>query len=145
MRVLTRITKRSNRHKRPGTWPTTTSTISLCFSLCCQGVCGEFGWVGFLVVCFLDKPIPTHEKIFAVGKSGPIATFDLFFSWVGLSLGWGVRRFHDNIHMFAKPTEFGISHEHPNVLTNGDDGRTWVLGPEFESHHPPYQLFFFQN
>ena len=29
-------------------------------------------------------PIPTHEKSFAVGKSGPIATFNLIF----LGLGW---------------------------------------------------------
>ena len=32
-----------------------------------KGVCGEFDWVWFLVVCFL-WPIPTHEKLFAVGK-----------------------------------------------------------------------------
>ena len=38
--------------------------------------------LGFLVVCSYIKP--THEKIFAVGKSGPDATFDLFF----LGLGW---------------------------------------------------------
>ena len=42
------------------------------------------GWVRFLVVCFLYKPILTHETLFAVGKSGPNATFNLFF----LGLGW---------------------------------------------------------
>ena len=47
-------------------------------------VCGEFGWVGFLVACFLYKPIPTHEKVFAVGKRGINATFNLIF----LGLGW---------------------------------------------------------
>ena len=70
------------------------------------------------------KPIPTHEKILAVGKSGPNATFNPF-PWVGLALGWGVRRFHNKnlgwpwvwefvgfmikIYMFSNPTEFGIS------------------------------------
>ena len=34
------------------------------------------------------------------------------FSWVGLALGWGVRRFHDNIYMFPNSTEFGISQAH---------------------------------
>ena len=36
--------------------------------------------------------------------------FNLIFSWVGLALGWGVRRFHTNIHMFSNPTSFGKSH-----------------------------------
>ena len=37
------------------------------------------------------KPIPTHEKLLAVGKSGPNATFDLIFSWSWVGLGlWGV-------------------------------------------------------
>ena len=26
------------------------------------------------------------------------------FSWVGMALGWGVRRLHNNIHMFPNPT-----------------------------------------
>ena len=51
------------------------------------GVRGEFGWVRFLVVCFLYKPIPTHEKSFAVRKSGPNATF---FSIIFLGLGCGL-------------------------------------------------------
>ena len=39
------------------------------------------------------KSIPTHEKIFAVGKSGPNATFNLFFGalcwpWVGEFVGF---------------------------------------------------------
>ena len=63
------------------------------------GVCGEFGWVGFLVVCFLYKINPhPHEKLFAVGeKVAQMQLFNLFF----LGLGWpwvgGVRRFHNNI------------------------------------------------
>ena len=47
------------------------------------GVCAEFGWVGFFVVCCI-KSIPTHENIFAVGKKWPNVTFSLFF----LGLGW---------------------------------------------------------
>ena len=57
------------------------------------------------------KSLPTHEKLFAVGTKGdPNATFSLFFlgvGCVGLGLGWGVRRFHNNIYMFSSPTEFG--------------------------------------
>ena len=43
-------------------------------------------WVGlgFLKSVSYIKPILTHEKLLAVGKSGPIATFNLFF----LGLGW---------------------------------------------------------
>ena len=52
--------------------------------------------------------MPTHEKILAVGKSGQKATFNPFFSWVGLALDWGVRRFRSNIDMSSNPTEFGV-------------------------------------
>ena len=31
---------------------------------------------------------------------------DRFFAWVGLALGWGVRRFHNNMHIVSNPTEF---------------------------------------
>ena len=48
-------------------------------------------------VSYITKPIPPHEKIFAVGRSGQNATFNLSFSWVGLALGWGARRFHNNL------------------------------------------------
>ena len=52
--------------------------------------------LGFLQSVSYIKPVPTHEKIFAVGKSGPNATFNLLFlGWVGLGL-WGVRRFQHN-------------------------------------------------
>ena len=41
--------------------------------------------LGFLKsVSYRIKPIPTHGKMFAVGKSDPNATFNLFF----LGLGW---------------------------------------------------------
>ena len=51
--------------------------------------CGEFGCVGFLVVCLQYKinPNPT-KKYFAVGRSGQNATFNLIFlGGVGLGLG----------------------------------------------------------
>ena len=40
--------------------------------------------VGFLAVCFLRMKNPTPRKMFALGKSGPNATFNLIF----LGLGW---------------------------------------------------------
>ena len=40
--------------------------------------------LGLLQSVSCIKSIPTHEKLLAVGKSGPIATFNLFF----LGLGW---------------------------------------------------------
>ena len=39
--------------------------------------------IGFLYSVSYIKSIPTHEKLFAVGKSGPIATLNLV-----LGLGW---------------------------------------------------------
>ena len=54
-------------------------------------------------------------------KNGPIATFDLFFLRVGLALGWGVRRFHDNTYMFSNPTEFGES-QTPYSVCAADKG-----------------------
>ena len=66
--------------------------------------------LGFLLSVSYIKPILTHEKLFAVGKSGPNATFDLFF----LGLGWPWVGEFDGfiiifIYMFPNPTEFGIS------------------------------------
>ena len=48
-----------------------------------QGVCGEFGWVRFLVVCFLYKTNPNPNTC-CREKSGPNSTLNLFF----LGLGW---------------------------------------------------------
>ena len=55
----------------------------------CWGVRREFGWVGFLVVCFLHKtnPQPTKtdllwEKVAQI----PLLTYH-FLGWVGLGLG----------------------------------------------------------
>ena len=79
--------------------------------------CGEFGRVRFLVVCFLYKPIPTHEKIFAVGKSGGRnATFNLIF----LGLGWPwVGEFVGFIMIFiCFPTQQNlVNRKHPNLET----------------------------
>ena len=64
--------------------------------------------LGF-VVCFLYKTNPNPRKTyFDEGKSGPNATFRptrYVFLGVGLALlGWGVRRFHNNINIFSNPT-----------------------------------------
>ena len=49
----------------------------------------EFGWVGFLVVYFLIKSIPTHKKkLLAVGKKvAQMPLFNLFFRGLGLASG----------------------------------------------------------
>ena len=48
-----------------------------------------------------------------MGKRGPNAAFNLLFSCVGLALGWGVRRFHNNSSMFSNPTEL-VNRKHPD-------------------------------
>ena len=45
---------------------------------------GNLGGLGFLQSVFYINSIPTHEKAFAVGKSGPNTTFNLIF----FGLGW---------------------------------------------------------
>ena len=70
--------------------------------------------LGFLQPVSYIKPLPTHEKLFAVWEKlaqMPLLT-QCFLGWV-VALGWGVRRFHNNIYMFSNPTGFGIS---PNTL-----------------------------
>ena len=76
--------------------------------------CGEFGWVGFLVVCFLCKTNPNSRKMFAVGKSGPNATFHLIFRglgwpWVGDFVGF-------TIIFTCFPTQQNlVNRQHPNI------------------------------
>ena len=75
-------------------------------------VCGEFGWVGFRVACFLYKINPNPRKIFAVGKSGPNATLKLFFlglgwPWVGEFVGFVIM--FTSKYVFSNPTELGKS------------------------------------
>ena len=69
----------------------------------------EFGWVGFLVVCFLYKTNPNpRKKVFTAGKSGPNATLNpillgLGWPWAGALVGF-MTRF--TWCMFSNPTEF---------------------------------------
>ena len=79
-------------------------------------------WVGFLVVCYLHKINPNRQNKYLLWeKVAPKCHFSPNFSWVGLALGWGVRRFHDNIHVFSNPTEFSIS-QIPYWLMQGGRG-----------------------
>ena len=80
-----------------------------------QGVCGEFGWGRFLVVCFLYKTNPNPRKnILLWEKVAQIATFNLVFLGLGWSLGWGVRRLRNNIFMYFF---FAIQHNLVNSQT----------------------------
>ena len=70
-----------------GTYPTST-TVSLVlhyFSIIVNTVFVEnLVGLGFFYSVSYITPIQTHEKLFAVGKSGPNATLNLF----SLGLGW---------------------------------------------------------
>ena len=60
------------------------------------------------------KSIPTHEKIFAVGRSGPNATFNFFV----LGLGWPwVGKFVGFILIFTCfPTQYNmVNRKHPGI------------------------------
>ena len=83
-----------------------------------QGVCGEFGWVRFPVICFLYKTNPNPRKSYLLwGKSDLNATFNLIFLVLGWPLGWGVRRFHNNIYMFPNQTDFDlVNRKHPTAV-----------------------------
>ena len=61
-------------------------TVAVTGSVAVHRVFPESNLVGlsFLYSVSYIKSIPTHEKLFAIGKSGPIATFNLLF----LELGW---------------------------------------------------------
>ena len=79
-------------------------------------VCGEFGWVGCLVVCFLCEIDPNpRKKHFAVGKSGPEwATCNLFFR--GLGWPW-VGEFVGFVTIYSFPTQQNlVNRKHP-ILT----------------------------
>ena len=64
----------------------------------------NFAWVGlgFLQSVSCIKSIRIYEKLLAGGqKSDPNATFDLICVGLGWPwLGWGVRRFHNNVYTF---------------------------------------------
>ena len=61
---------------------------------------------GVLRVCFLYKTNPNpRKKSFCCGKRRPKCHFSTeLFSGVGLALGWGVRRFHNNIYIVSEPS-----------------------------------------
>ena len=69
--------------------------------------------VGFLYSVSYIKPILTHEKLFAVGKNGPNATFNLIF--IGLDWPW-VGEFDGFIIIFTCfPTQQNLVNRiHPN-------------------------------
>ena len=56
-------------------------------------------------VSFLHKIITANpRKNICCGKQWPKCHFSPHhLSWVGLALGWGVCRFHNNIRVFCKP------------------------------------------
>ena len=76
--------------------------------------------LGFLQSVSHIKPILTHEKLFAVGKSGPNATLSLIF----LGLGWPwVGEFDCFLILFTRytfpnPTEF-VNRKEPVVSYHG--------------------------
>ena len=70
--------------------------------------------VGFLAVCFLYKINPNQRKIACRGKKLPKCHFSPIFSWVGLALGWVVRRFHTIIYTFPTQQKLAVR-KHPIV------------------------------
>ena len=64
-------------------------------------------WVGFLVVCFLHKINPNPRKmvlLWGIQKWLKRHNLTYFFLGVGLALGWGICRFHNNFHAFSNET-----------------------------------------
>ena len=62
-------------------------------------------------MCIRDryKINPNARKIICCGKKRPKCHFQPKFSWVGLALGWGVRRFHHNIYqVLCFPTQHNL-------------------------------------
>ena len=57
----------------------------------------RLGWVS-------RSLFPTENQSQPWGEKWPKCRFEPNFSWAGLALGWGVRRFHNHIRMFSKPT-----------------------------------------
>ena len=68
--------------------------------------------VGFSQSVSYTKPIPTPRNIICCVGTKMAQMPLLTYLWVGLASGWGVRRFHNNIHMFSNPTYFWCSCKH---------------------------------
>ena len=72
------------------------------------GVCGEFGRIGFLVVCFLSTTDPNPRKIIYCRKKWPKRHFLTYFflglgwPWVGEFVGFIIM-----FIMFSKRAEVG--------------------------------------
>ena len=67
------------------------------------------GQVSRSIKPILHKINPNPRKNNCCGKKWPKCHSKPIFSWVGLALGWGVRRFHNVIYMFSDPTQGGKS------------------------------------
>ena len=80
---------------------------------------GKLVGLGLLYSVSCIKSIPTHEKNSCCRKKvAQMPLFNLlFFLWVGLALGWGVRRFHNNILPgICLPTQHNLANRnYPNV------------------------------
>ena len=106
-----------------------------------------FGWGSLWSVSYINQSQPKKNYLLW-GKSGPNANFNHFFLGLGLALGWGVRRFHNNIYMFSDPTEFGKSqtpyrHRWRGVLwgNNGGGSPSEEVQPISLQTHLPSTFF----
>ena len=85
------------------------------------GVCGEFGWVRFLVVYFLYKTNPNPPKIICCRKKWPKRHFltnfflGLGWPWVGEFVGFTMIRFRyfptQHNLVYRKSPYFGFPHK----------------------------------
>ena len=100
-------------------WRTSTILISGCSPNYCSRVQSLFTPRERYISCFLQhmqlwlllcyRINPNPRKMISCAKKWPKIPLYPNFSLIGLTLGWGLRRFHTNIHMFSNPTEFGKS------------------------------------
>ena len=75
---------------RKSTWTPRACTVSNSTNHCSTNVSAEnLFWVGFLVVCFLNKTNPNPRKIISLwGKKWPRCHLQLFFSFSGWVVPW---------------------------------------------------------
>ena len=87
--------------------------------------------LGFLHSISYIKSILSHEKVFAVGKSGPNATFNLIFP--GLGWPW-VGEFDGFIIIFiCFPTEQNLVYRKHRIVLQYHTKRTMMSFEEFFS------------